>query len=271
MERRRKPSPRKSPEEVIESFETKRKFFEHQHLQSCGRQITSGRETNPAVSFGFRATQERNNGRTTWEESKIWNILDPRAALPGPTNYTHTLPEVPPTNLVRGFGVGERFPGDGPDAAKAATGRSSSDFVDTSTSTQLLEAGEANSTVAGGTQPTEPVEAEPPVPLGKVDPNHDLDLRLKYVKKPAYSFGTATLGTRIPDWAYSREMAAKHQPVVKGVKTTRRLATFRELRESIPQPKSSDPRFFPQSARGASKDTTSMAEGSQTLSTSEPA
>lgn len=83
-------------EEVRKRNEARQRLLESQHLMSMGRQIVSQRESAPAASFGFRATQVKKTGRVTWEEVHIWAELDPQSKLPGPTDYDPQDSHKPP-------------------------------------------------------------------------------------------------------------------------------------------------------------------------------
>eukprot|EP00927_Polykrikos_kofoidii_P032947 TRINITY_DN27926_c0_g1_i1.p1 TRINITY_DN27926_c0_g1~~TRINITY_DN27926_c0_g1_i1.p1 ORF type:complete len:284 (+),score=44.35 TRINITY_DN27926_c0_g1_i1:99-950(+) len=106
---RRSPKKR-SAQTVLEAVEQVREENERQHWQSCGRQITSLRPTQPSHGFGFRATQVSTGNRITWEQIKIWMKAEKSSRYPGPGAFDPRAPLATPSIVLPGWTAERRFP-----------------------------------------------------------------------------------------------------------------------------------------------------------------
>mmetsp|Transcript_126406 Transcript_126406/g.363567 ORF Transcript_126406/g.363567 Transcript_126406/m.363567 type:complete len:239 (+) Transcript_126406:82-798(+) len=97
---------------VLERDAVRKRELEGAHLRSFGRQLLSTRRTSPRTQFGYRCTQERKNGRTTWEDVDTWHIFDPAAQVPGPDRYHPNADFERPSPRAHGMAREPRFEDD---------------------------------------------------------------------------------------------------------------------------------------------------------------
>lgn len=253
--------PGRKTQQLMEAQRVQQEACEHQHLQGCGRQISSMRKTQPAPAFGAPSLLPRRQGR----------CASPRCRSPGPKYCAPATPSSP-TLVPKNFGGDRRF------LEGLAPGRKGVALIKTSTHASpfsiaypyedppissaradgpAVDDGGAPlygaSSGAGALQP-QPAEPESPrrprsarARLGA--PGWDeaerrkrrcaqtvIDLNkihLRCSAQPAWTFGSANIGGR-----YS----PGHRPSRTAVsQTTSRVPLFRELRDSMPVKPASAP------------------------------
>lgn len=202
--------PIKGIEAMIENFEHRLENCERRHLESCGKQVSSMRLTQPNFSFGvpFRPVLPNNaNSRFDLGEE----------SGPGP-HYTLTLPSSP-TKVLKGWGVEERWP----DSVRKVPARGIIHSTHASPFSAVYPYEDLQRT-------TTPRSVEERPRGGKLAPlNHDgviANWDIGLPKKPCWSFGSSGVGSRFQKGTKFSRMAP--------IKTTAAKQDWRELRDKIP-------------------------------------
>lgn len=223
------PRPRLPPEKLLELQRTRGEAHERLHFESCGRQITSVRSTNPVFTFGSpgRSTGAgRGSGRCR-EICDHPSNRNPASAYMAPTT------DVGNTVVLKGWGQERRFPDD-PSLTQASMSpiRHSTHASPFSRTYPYEEPGKnpkagAAAPAAGADGAAEPGPPRPSLAPaeGAAQPDYNV-LRCQFPRTPQWSFGSSGLGLR-----FRTGTSFSRQPHI-GVST--RQLTFRELRATGP-------------------------------------